>query len=38
MRKACKKLGFTIGYDPQMGEPMATINLFPAKEIKQPKN
>src|SRR6516162_9227407 len=38
MRNACRKLGFTIGYDPQMGEPMATINLFPAKEIKQPKN
>ena len=30
MRNACRKLGFTIGYDPQMEEPMATINLSAA--------
>jgi GNAT superfamily N-acetyltransferase len=38
MRNACRKLGFTIGYDPETGESMATINLFPAKEIRQLKN
>ena len=34
MRNACRKLGFTIGYDQQTGERMATIILFPAKEIR----